>query len=291
MKKIDPLEISNQNLHKLLLGGVAPRPIAFASTIDNDGRPNLSPFSFYNVFGVNPNTLIFSPSRRGRDNTTKHTFENLKEVPEVVLNAVSYKMVQQMSLSSTEYAKGVNEFEKAGFTQVESVKVKPFRVEESPLQFECKVREIKETGGKAGSGNLIVCEIVFIHLDENMLDENGAIDPDKINLVGRMGGDYYVRTSGSAKFTVPKPLTSLGIGVDSLPATVRLSKYLTGNDLGQLGNLENLPSVAEIESLSQEFENPELFDNEEKVHLYAKSLIEEGEPYEALKILMIKNPD
>ncbi len=291
MKQIDPLEISNQNLHKLLLGGVAPRPIAFASTIDKDGRPNLSPFSFYNVFGVNPNTLIFSPSRRGRDNTTKHTFENLKEVPEVVLNAVSYKMVQQMSLSSTEYAKGVNEFEKAGFTQVESVKVKPFRVEESPLQFECKVREIIETGGKAGSGNLIVCEIVFIHLDENILDENGAIDPDKIDLVGRMGGDYYVRTSGSVKFTVPKPLTTLGIGVDSLPATVRLSKYLTGNDLGQLGNLENLPSVAEIENLKKEFVNPELFDNEEKVHLYAKSLIEVGKPYEALKILMIKNSD
>ena len=289
MKRINPLEYGNQNLHKLLLGGVAPRPIAFASTIDKDGNPNLSPFSFYNAFGVNPSTLIFSPSRRGRDNTTKHTFENLQEVPEVVLNVVTYDMVQQMSLTSTEYPKGVNEFEKAGFTQLNSTKVRPFRVKESPLQFECKVREVIETGGEAGSANLVVCEIVFIHLDENILDENGLIDADKIDLVGRLGGDYYVRTSGSAKFKVPKPLTKLGIGVDSLPATIRLSKYLTGNDLGQIGNLESLPSATEIESLIKEFNKPELLDNEEKVHLYAKSLIEEGKTYEALKILMIKN--
>ncbi len=289
MKQIDPKSISHTDLHKILLGGVAPRPIAFASTVDADGNPNLSPFSFYNAFGVNPSTLIFSPSRRGRDNTTKHTLENLKEVPEVVINAVTYNMVQQMSLSSTEYPKGINEFAKAGFTQVESHKVKPFRVKESPLQFECKVREIIETGGKAGSANLVICEIVCIHVDENILDENGIIDTDKIDLVGRLGGDYYVRTSRSAKFKVPKPLSTLGVGVDSLPDSIRLSKYLTGNDLGQLGNLEQLPTVDEVNKLKKEFVKPEIFNDEEKIHLYAKSLITEGKPFEALKLLMINH--
>ena len=180
MKQIDPKNISYIDLHKILLGGVAPRPIAFASTVDSDGNPNLSPFSFYNAFGVNPSTLIFSPSRRGRDNTTKDTLENLKVVPEVVLNAVTFEMVQQMSLSSTEYPKGVNEFEKAGFTALESEKVQPFRVKESPLQFECKVREIIETGGQAGSANLVVCEVVFVHVDESILDKDGIIDIDDI---------------------------------------------------------------------------------------------------------------
>lgn len=287
MRQIDPNNINNQELHKILLGGVSPRPIAFASTIDKAGTPNLSPFSFYNAFGVNPSTLIFSPSRRGRDNTIKHTLENLKEVPEVVINAVNYNMVQQMSLSSTEYPKGVNEFEKAGFTELASSKVKPPRVLESPIQFECKVREIIETSGKAGSANLVVCEIVFIHIDESILDDQGLIDPDKIDLVGRLGGDYYVRTSGHAKFMVPKPLTMLGIGVDQLPESIRLSKYLSGNDLGQLGNQEQLPTNAEIEMLKMEFEKPEIFNDEEKIHLYAKSLIKEGKTYEALSLLMV----
>lgn len=287
MREIDPVALGQQDLHKLLLGGVAPRPIAFASTIDLKGNPNLSPFSFYNAFGVNPTTLIFSPSRRGRDNTTKHTLENLQEIPEVVIHAVTYNMVQQMSLSSTEYPKGVNEFDKSGFTQIKSVKVRPFRVKESPLQFECKVRDIIETSGKAGSANLVICEIVFIHIDENILDESGLIDTDKIDLVGRLGGDYYTRTSGNAKFKVPKPLTTLGIGVDGLPEAVRLSQYLTGNDLGQLGNLEQLPTIDEIENIKKEFDKPDFLNDEEKVHLYAKSLIGEGKPYEALKMLMV----
>ncbi len=286
MKQIDPKVYGNQNLHKLLLGGVAPRPIAFASTIDKEGNPNLSPFSFYNAFGVNPSTLIFSPSRRGRDNTTKHTLENIKEVPEVVLNAVTYDMVHQMSLSSTEYPKGVNEFIKAGFTAVESVKVKPFRVKESPLQFECKVREVMETGGKPGSANLVVCEIVFIHLDEKILDENGLIDPDKIDLVGRLGGNYYVRTSGDAKFEIPKPLTTLGIGVDSLPESARLSKVLTGNDLGQLGNLEKLPSPQEILEMKNTSEFREYQNNLDELHRYVKHLISSGKAWIALKLLM-----
>lgn len=185
MLKIDPSEYSNQKLHKILLGGVAPRPIAFVSTIDKKGRVNLSPFSFYNAFGVNPTTLIFSPSRRGKDNTTKHTLENILEVPEVVINAVNYGMVQQMSLSSTEYPKGVNEFVKSGLTPVDSSIVKPPRVKESPLQFECQVREVIETGGKAGSANLVICEIVMVHINEGLLDEEGNIDTDKIDLVGR----------------------------------------------------------------------------------------------------------
>ncbi len=287
MLKIDPIEYGNQKLFKLLLGGVAPRPIAFASTIDKDGNHNLSPFSFYNAFGVNPTTLIFSPSRRGRDNTTKHTFDNLKEVPEVVLNAVTYDMVQQMSLTSTEYDKSVNEFTKSGLTPLKSTLIKPLRVAESPLQFECKVREIIETSGKPGSGNLVICEIVCIHLDEKILDNIGNIDPDKIDLVGRLGGDYYVRTSGNAKFIVPKPLTSLGIGVDALPEHIRLSRYLTGNELGQLGNLETLPTEKEIATLKEDNNFLRLKNNIKALHEYASSLISANRVKEALTVLMM----
>jgi len=286
MLKIDPIQYGNQKLFKLLLGGVAPRPIAFASTIDKKGNHNLSPFSFYNAFGVNPTTLIFSPNRRGRDNTTKHTLDNLKEVPEVVLNAVTYDMVHQMSLTSTEYDKGVNEFTKAGLTSIESTKVKPLRVSESPIQFECRVREIIETSGKAGSGNLVICEIVYIHINENVLDTFGEIDTDKLDLVGRLGGDYYVRTSGSAKFAIKKPLTTIGIGVDALPEHIRLSHYLTGNELGQLGNLEKLPTEKEIATLKED-SNIKNFKNDAKaLHSYASSLILAGKVKEALTVLM-----
>ncbi|HEY9114885.1 MAG TPA: flavin reductase family protein [Bacteroidales bacterium] len=286
MIEIDPNEYGNHKLHQLMLRGIAPRPIAFASTVDKDGNPNLSPFSFFNAFGVNPTTLIFSPSRRGRDNTTKHTLENLKEVPEVVINAVTYNMVQQMSLSSTEYPKGVNEFLKSGFTPIESTFVNPFRVKESPLQFECKVREIIETGGQAGSANLVVCEILHIHLDEKILDENGEIDTDKIDLVGRMGGNYYVRTSGDSKFIVPKPSAALGIGVDSLPEHIRLSTVLTGNDLGQLGNLEKLPEASEIIQMKTHQRVKKIVKNNILLHQYARELIASGNPHQALTVLM-----
>jgi flavin reductase (DIM6/NTAB) family NADH-FMN oxidoreductase RutF len=286
MKQIDPKNISHTDLHKILLGGVAPRPIAFASTVDADGNPNLSPFSFYNAFGVNPSTLIFSPSRRGRDNTTKDTLENLKIVPEVVLNAVTYSMVQQMSLASTEYPKGVNEFEKAGFTAIDSVKVKPFRVKESPLQFECKVREIIETGGQAGSANLVVCEVLFVHVDESILDEDGIIDQTKMDVVGRMGGNYYIRATEDALFEVPKPLTTLGIGVDSLPESVRLSDILTGNDLGQLGNLEKMPSKEEVSLFVSSSGITDLKLEIQLLHKHAQTLIKAGRPYDALKVLM-----
>lgn len=286
MKQIDPKSISPTDLHKIILGGVSPRPIAFASTVDANGNPNLSPFSFYNAFGVNPSTLIFSPARRGRDNTTKHTLENLQEVPEVVISAVTFAMVQQMSLASTEYPKGVNEFEKAGFTAIESVKVKPFRVKESPLHFECKVRKIIETGGKPGSANLVVCEIVYVHIDESILDEDGIINQNKIDLVGRMGRNCYVRASGNALFEVPKPLTTLGIGVDQLPKAVKFSTVLTGNDLGQLGNLEGLPTREEIEKFKAHAEMGDLSGDPVSLHKKAHELISDGRIFDALKLLL-----
>ncbi len=288
MLQIDPNEYDSQKLFRILQGGIAPRPIAFASTIDKNGNHNLAPFSFYNIFGINPTTLVFSPSRRGRDNTTKHTLDNLNEVPEVVINVVTYDMVQQTSLASTEYEKGVDEFIKSGLTPLDSKIIKPRRVAESPIQFECKVREIIETSGKPGSGNLVICEIVYIHVDEKIFDENGEIDPDKLDLVGRMGGDYYVRTSGNSKFIVPKPLTTLGIGVDALPDHIKLSNYLTGNDLGQLGNLEKLPSESEIELFRSNSDVKSIIDDIQKLHEYAHNLISNNKVTEACAILMVK---
>ena len=246
MITIDAVNYDQRKLHRLLLGSVAPRPIAFASTIDKAGNPNLSPFSFFNAVGVNPSTLIFSPSRRGRDNTTKDTFENLREVPEVVINMVNFEMVQQMSLASSEYPKGTNEFFKAGFTPLESLCVKPFRVKESPVQFECRVRDIIETGDGPGAGNLVICEILKMHVNEAILNEKGEIDVLKIDLVGRMGGDYYVRTNGEAAFIVPKPLAKPGIGIDVMPDSIKFNPFLTGNDLGRLGSLDKFPDNALI---------------------------------------------
>lgn len=288
MIKIDPAIETVPNVHQILLGAVAPRPIAFASTIDKAGNPNLSPFSFFNAFGVNPTTLIFSPSRRGRDNTTKDTFNNLKEVPEVVINTVNYAIVQQMSLASTEYPKGVNEFIKAGLTPVQSEKVKPFRVKESPVQFECKVRQIIETGDQGGAGNLVICEILLIHLDETILDETGKIDPNKIDLVARMGGDNYCRASGDAIFRVEKPSLKQGIGIDQLPFIIRNSKYLTGNDLGKMGIIEALPTVKEIEDYRNNSNitfSPGR--NDEKFLIdHTKRLLAENKVKEALTLLM-----
>ncbi len=201
----DPKETSIPKFHHLMLGAIAPRPIALASTIDKEGRPNLSPFSFYNAFGANPPILVFSPSRRGKDNTTKDTYDNIKEVPEVVINAVTYGMAQQVSDSSADFPKGVNEFEMVGFTMEPSDLVKPFRVRESPVQFECKVLQVIETGTGNAAGNLVICEILRIHISADVLDEQGRIDPDKIDLVGRLGGDNYVRASGSGLFRIAKP--------------------------------------------------------------------------------------
>ncbi len=251
MISFSPKEKSVPELMNYLQAGIAPRPIAFASTIDRDGKPNLSPFSFFNIFGSNPPTLIFSPARRVRDNTIKHTLENVYEVPEVVVNVVNFAMVQQVSLSSTEYAKGVNEFEKAGFTPIPSHTVKPFRVKESPMQLECEVKQVIETGTEGGAGNLVICEIKMIHVSEDVLNENGQIDQHKIDLVARLGGNWYSRATGSALFEVTKPLTTLGIGVDSLPEEILLSRVLTGNDLGRLGNVEKLPETDELKDFIQ----------------------------------------
>jgi len=287
MIQFDPQNTPIPKIHQTLLGAVAPRPIAFASTMDKDGNPNLSPFSFYNAFGVNPTTLIFSPSRRGRDNTTKHTYENLKEVPEVVINAVNYNIVEQMSLSSTEYPQGVNEFIKAGLSPIPSEKIKPFRVKESPVQFECKVRDIIETSNTGGAANLVICEILLIHIDESILDEKGIIDPNKIDLVGRLGGDYYCRTSGDSIFKVEKPLQKLGIGIDQLPSYIKNSEYLTGNELGKLGNIESLPREEEIAAFINQPEFASLRDlNEQLVYDQVKQLLSDNKVLEAIKLMM-----
>ncbi|WP_100802478.1 flavin reductase family protein [Ulvibacter sp. MAR_2010_11] len=243
MISIKPQDISTGKLHGYLLGAVSPRPICFASTIDAEGNVNLSPFSFFNVFSANPPIMVFSPARRVRNNTTKHTLENVLETKEVVINIVNYSMVQQMSLASTEYAKGVNEFVKAGFTEIASEIVKPPRVAEAPVQFECKVLEVVALGDNGGAGNLVVCEVVNLHLDETILNAEGHIDPNKIDTVARMGGNWYSRAKAGL-FEVPKPLSTLGIGVDALPEAVRNSKVLTGNDLGMLANVEELPAEA-----------------------------------------------
>lgn len=246
MLTIDPQAVKTGDLHAHMLGAIAPRPIAFASTINNKGEDNLSPFSFFNAFGSNPPTLVFSPARRVRDNTIKHTLENIYENKEVVINVVDYKMVQQMSLSSCEYPQGVDEFIKAGFDKLPSQMIKPKRVAQSPVQMECVVEDVIETGDKGGAGNLIICRIVLMHIDENILGADGKIDPHKIDLVGRMGGDWYARASGAAIFKVAKPNLKLGIGIDQLPEPIRHSNILTGNDLGMLANVEVIPNLEEV---------------------------------------------
>ncbi|MCZ8355710.1 MAG: flavin reductase family protein [Cyclobacteriaceae bacterium] len=273
-KRIDPKEVSTGVLHSYLLGAIAPRPIAFASTIDKEGKVNLSPFSFFNVFGANPPILIFSPARRGRDNTVKHSYENVLEVPEVTINIVDYAMVQQMSLASTEYPKGVNEFVKAGLTEIPSEKVKPPRVANAPASFECKVLQVIPTGIEGGAGNLIICEVVLVHIAERVLDSNGKVDPFKLDAVARMGGDWYCRANGNALFTVPKPLEKIGIGIDQLPDEIRLSKVLTGNELAMLANIEALPSAKH-------------FSSDANIHLQVKGLLEKQLIAEAWTLLAI----
>ncbi|CAL2056974.1 flavin reductase family protein [Tenacibaculum sp. 190524A05c] len=286
MLTIDPKEVSTGKLHQYLLGAIAPRPIAFASTIDEDGNPNLSPFSFFNVFGANPPIMIFSPARSVRNNTTKHTLDNAEITKEVVINVVNYDIVQQMSLSSTMYPKGVNEFEKAGLTMLSSEVVKPFRVAESPAQFECKVIDIIYTGKEGGAGNLIVCEVVKVHIKEEVLDDDGLIDQHKIDLVARAGGSYYSRARDGF-FEIPKPLSTLGIGVDQIPAEIRNSNILTGNNLGVLGNVEEMPSQAFVDNFAKE--HPEYVGvSEEKKHTFAQEYLLKNDVESAWKVLLIK---
>jgi flavin reductase (DIM6/NTAB) family NADH-FMN oxidoreductase RutF len=281
MKTIIPHEISTAELQGYMQSAVAPRPIAFASTIDKQGNVNLSPFSFFNMFSTNPPILIFSPARRVRDNTTKHTLENALEVPEVVINIVNYNLVEQTSLASTEYDKGVNEFIKAGLTAIASEKIRPPRVKESPVQFECKINEIKPLGDKGGAGNLIICEVLLMHIDEKVLDEKGKIDAKKIDLVSRMGGDWYCRAHGEALFEVEKPLVKKGIGIDQLPENIKNSSYLTGNQLAKLANVEKIPSKEEL----MNFLTPS-FSEDKNIHIEASKLLDSGKIMEAWKVLL-----
>ena len=288
MISFEPKEVTPQELQGYLQTAVAPRPIAFASTLDEDGNPNLSPFSFFNVFSSNPPILVFSPARRVRDNTVKHTLLNVQNNAEVVINIVNYAMVQQVSLSSTEYADGVNEFEKAGFTMLSSDIVKPFRVAEAPVQFECKVQQVIAMGDSGGAGNLVICEVVKVHVSKHVLDEDGRIDQHKIDLVARLGGNWYSRANAGL-FEVAKPLTTLGIGVDQIPAEIRNSEILDGNDLGKLGNIEVLPTQEEINIfVTQSFKVKGVLSSDDVAakHQKAKDYLNNNDVLSAWKVLL-----
>ena len=288
MPSFDPKSLSTSKLHGLLLSAVSPRPIAFASTLDINGNANLSPFSFFNVFSANPPILVFSPARRVKDNSVKHTLKNIMATKEVVINVVNFDMVHQVSLSSTEYPEGVNEFEKAGLTMLKSEVVKPYRVAESPVQFECKVNDVIELGNEGGAGNLIICEIVKFHIDDDVLNEDGSINQVKLDLVARAGGSYYSRAK-KGFFEIPKPLSTLGIGVDNFPEEVRNSMVLTGNDLGMLGNVETLPTEAEVNAfindISDRYPKIKTATHRQK-HKLARNYLSFGDVESAWKVLL-----
>jgi len=290
MLTIDPKEVTTAKLQGYLQSAIGPRPIAFASTLDKKGKPNLSPFSFFNIFSANPPILVFSPARRVRDNSIKHTLLNCEETGQVVINVVNFDIVQQVSLSSTEYPEGVNEFLKSGLTAIPSEVVKPYRVAESPVQFECKVIDIIALGKEGGAGNMIVCEVLKMHISEKILDSNGVIDPMKIDLVARLGGNWYSRAN-KGLFEVEKPLTTLGIGVDFIPDFVKESPVFNGNDLGKLGNVESLPTIEEIAIfVKQNFEVKGVLsaDDELKKHQLAKEYLDKNEVLTAWKVLLAK---
>ncbi len=272
MKSILPHELNNLQLQTLLQTAIAPRPIALASTIDAEGRINLSPFSFFNLFSSNPPVVIFSPARRVRDNTTKHTLENVLEVPEVAIGIVNFKIVQQISLASTEYEKDVNEFIKSGLTMMDSDLIQPKLIQECPVNLECKVQEVKRLGAEGGAGNLVICEVVKIHLREEYLNESGNLDQLKLDLVARLGGNWYSRNNAENLFEVPKPLVTKGIGFDLLPDEIKLSTIFTGNDLGMLANTEELPGGS--------------FSSNHEDHRKAQELLIQNKVEEAWKILV-----
>ncbi|AYO57189.1 flavin reductase [Chryseobacterium sp. 6424] len=274
MKTISPKDLNNLQLQTLLQTAIAPRPIALASTTDKAGNINLSPFSFFNLFSTNPPVVVFSPSRRVRDNTTKHTLENVQEVAEVVIGIVNYPIVQQVSLASTEYDKGTNEFLKAGLTMKDADLVKPKLIDECPVNLECKVVEIKPLGTEGGAGNLVICEILKIHVREEYLNEAGTLDQKKLDLVARLGGNWYSRNDENNLFEVPKPLVTKGIGFDRLPTEIRHSKILTGNDLAMLANVESLPEAQ--------------FHSDENAHAAAKKHLENNQPELAWQVLTVK---
>ncbi len=283
MLSLDPKELTIPVLQKYLQNAVAPRPICFASTISKNGDANLAPFSFFNIFSSNPPIAVFSPAYSGRTGAAKDTLLNVLEVPEVVINVVSYNMVQQTSLASSPFPKGTNEFVKAGFTPIASELVKPARVKESPVQLECRVIEVKELGKAGGAGNLVICEIIKIHISEEILNENKQIDANKIDLVARMGDNWYCRASGSALFEVEKPITSIGIGLDQIPVEIRNSNILSGNNLGLLGSVENLPATEEITEYKKTIKP---FSSKEDLHKFAKTLLEANKVKEAWMALL-----
>ncbi len=296
MKTFNPQDLPTAEFHSLMLGAIAPRPIAIASTVDREGNVNLSPFSFFNCFGSNPPVLIFSPARRVRDNSSKHTLENVLETGEVVINIGNYAMVEQMSLASTEYDKGVNEFTKAGLTPVASTLVKPPRVAEAPAAFECKVLEVKPIGEGGGSANLVICEALLLHVREDILGTEGTnIDPFKLDAIARLGGDWYLRATPDSLFQLPKPLRTKGMGIDQLPSHIRQSSVLTGNNLARLGNTQSLPTEAELNGFASEpfyrylvqthENNPA--EKRRQLHLLAQRLLDEGREQDAWKTLLL----
>ncbi len=289
--KLNLSSLSSADVQSYLQHAIAPRPICFASTIDKEGNVNLSPFSFFNLFSSNPPIVIFSPARRVRDNTTKHTLQNVMEVPEVVINMVDYDMVQQMSLASCDFAKAENEFIKAGFTQEIASIVKPPMVKESKVKLECKVLEIKALGTEGGAGNLVICEVLAMHIDESILDADNKIDQTKYNLVARLGGDWYCKISNENLFKVAKPNIKTGIGIDALPADIRNSKILTGNHLGQLANVNELPVIDaafENEILKQivQYFNLDPLEMETEIHKLTASLLNDGDTTAAWQVLL-----
>lgn len=279
---INPKDLSVPKLQAYLQSAVSPRPIAFASTVDAKGNVNLSPFSFFNMFSMNPPVLVFSPSRRVRDNSVKHTLENITEVGEVVINIVNYAMVQQASLASCDFPKGTNEFLKAGFTPIASQTVRPPRVGESPVSFECKVKQVISLGTEGGAGNLVVCEVLLMHIKEEVLDENGFIDPHKLDAVARMGQNYYCRASGDNVFIVPKPNEKIGIGYDQLPEKIKTSTVLTGNDLGMLANVDKIPEVTAL----TESEKSTISKGTEATHQLARQYLLKGDVAAAWSLLL-----
>jgi len=283
IKTIDPKAVSQQELHSVILTAVAPRPICFASTVDREGQVNLSPFSFFNIFSTDPPIMIFSPSRSGRDNSLKHTHENVLQVPEVVINIVNHPMVEQMSLASTGYGKGVNEFEKAGFTPVPSERVRPPRVAESPVSIECRVDKVVELAQRPGAGNLIFAQVELVHVNTDYFT-NGVLDTEKLDLVGRMGENWYIRAIRDSLFEIPKPIKTLGIGVDALPRGIRESHLLTGNNLGRLGNLETLPSTAQVKETVQR-DGAQGMDRD-ALHRAAREILEAGDVPRAMAYLL-----
>ncbi|MBT2558340.1 flavin reductase family protein [Hymenobacter sp. ISL-91] len=297
-RTIDPAQLTPAELHPFMVGAIAPRPVAFASTIAADGSVNLSPYSFFNCFGSNPPILVFSPANRVRDNSQKHTLQNVREVPEVVVHICDYAMVEQMSLASTEYGKGVNEFVKAGFTELPSQKVRPPRVAEAPAAFECVVEQVIELGQNNGAGNLIICRVVMAHFREDIVLPSGnGIDPFRLDAIARLGGDWYCRASGSSLFEVPKPNRNLGIGIDQLPEFIRNSEVLTGNNLGRLANIEaqSMPTAEEAAAfrhepivsytLGQHPTDPTRQRHE--LVLLGQKLLEEGRLLDAWKALLL----